>query len=274
MKGRLFVLSGRLLGTDHRFEGEAVLGRGPSADVRLRDASVSREHARLVPEAGGWRLIDLGSSNGTWVKDERVEDALLEDRAEFRLGSLSLRIRMDEEAPAASPPVSPARTEPEPVPTAPLVEEAPAPEEELVLEEDPVSLPPVEEPAAAVELELDLELEGDWDETAAPVAVSAAPKPTPAPAAPRPGPKSPAVDPTRPVLRASEGAGARGAGLLSSDLSQQPLLVRWALYLIAIGLFLGLAWGTYNLVFGVRSARSGDSMGEDFGEDVRFEEER
>ena len=57
----------------------------------------------------------------------------------------------------------------------------------------------------------------------------------------------------RPVLRSQQDA-ARG-GLLSSDLAQQSAPVRWLLYLLAVGLFVGLVWGSYRLVFGVRQAR-------------------
>ena len=182
---RLFVLSGRQLGTDHLLEGPSVLGRGDDAAVRLRDPSVSRAHARLSPEAEGWRLVDLGSSNGCFVGGERVETALLRDREEFRLGTLELRLRI-EAAPAST------GAAPEAAAVAPAAEPAPAPAAPEPAISTPLSEEPAvpDEPAAAPsdEGEIDLELEGDWDEEAAPVPVRAPATPQhapqPAPAAP------------------------------------------------------------------------------------------
>lgn len=51
-----------------------VLGRHAQADVRLDgDDFASARHARLVPRADGLWVEDLGSTNGTFVGDERIE---------------------------------------------------------------------------------------------------------------------------------------------------------------------------------------------------------
>lgn len=49
-----------------------TLGRDPSADISVSDPSVSRKHAKLVKEAQGVRLTDLGSANGTSVNDKKL----------------------------------------------------------------------------------------------------------------------------------------------------------------------------------------------------------
>ena len=41
-------------------------------------------------------------------------------------------------------------------------------------------------------------------------------------------------------------------GLLGAELSQQPTLVRWLLYLLALAFFAGLAWGAYRLTGAAR----------------------
>lgn len=59
-------------------EGPSVLvGRHSQADIRLPMSDVSRHHCRLVHESGGWRVIDLESTNGTFVNGERVREAVL-----------------------------------------------------------------------------------------------------------------------------------------------------------------------------------------------------
>ncbi len=50
-----------------------VFGReGGDADVTFRDAGISKRHARVFAEGGSWMLEDLGSSNGTWIKGQRI----------------------------------------------------------------------------------------------------------------------------------------------------------------------------------------------------------
>ena len=52
--------------------GKNVLGRGAEADIVVDDLGVSRKHAEVHFEGGQLRLVDLGSTNGTFVDGERV----------------------------------------------------------------------------------------------------------------------------------------------------------------------------------------------------------
>jgi ABC-type multidrug transport system ATPase subunit/pSer/pThr/pTyr-binding forkhead associated (FHA) protein len=49
-----------------------LIGRGREADIHLPAPSVSRRHARLEPSAREWVLVDLNSTNGTFVNGQRV----------------------------------------------------------------------------------------------------------------------------------------------------------------------------------------------------------
>jgi ABC transport system ATP-binding/permease protein len=63
-----------LLHAGRRFPlaAEITLGRGDDNDVVLADERVSRHHARIRPETGGFVLVDLGSRHGTFVNGERL----------------------------------------------------------------------------------------------------------------------------------------------------------------------------------------------------------
>jgi hypothetical protein len=52
---------------------ESVLGRDFRCDVVIHDDEASRMHARVAPVgAARWRLIDLATTNGTYVNSERI----------------------------------------------------------------------------------------------------------------------------------------------------------------------------------------------------------
>jgi hypothetical protein len=70
--------------------GQITLGRSPACQLVLADATVSRRHAALVVCDGAWRIVDLGSSNGTWVNGRRVVEAEVRPGDELRLGAARL----------------------------------------------------------------------------------------------------------------------------------------------------------------------------------------
>ena len=56
--------------------GKMIIGRDPKSDIRLAiDSPASRQHAALYPDSEGWRIQDLGSTNGTLLNDERLADS-------------------------------------------------------------------------------------------------------------------------------------------------------------------------------------------------------
>jgi pSer/pThr/pTyr-binding forkhead associated (FHA) protein len=67
------------------------IGRADYNDIVLPDESVSTSHAKLQRREGVWVLVDLESTNGTWVDGERVKDDVpLAPGAVVRFGDVSL----------------------------------------------------------------------------------------------------------------------------------------------------------------------------------------
>jgi DNA-binding CsgD family transcriptional regulator len=63
-----------------------VVGRGP-VDLQIDNDGLSREHAKLVRNTDGlYTIVDLNSTNGTWVQGQRVEIATLQEGDEIQLG--------------------------------------------------------------------------------------------------------------------------------------------------------------------------------------------
>jgi hypothetical protein len=76
-------------------EPHFVIGSGASANLRLSDDTVSREHLRLQLTSSGLRIVDEGSTNGTWIGTLRVVEALLTSSTPVTLGSTTLMIQIE-----------------------------------------------------------------------------------------------------------------------------------------------------------------------------------
>jgi hypothetical protein len=65
-------------------------GRHPDSDIFLDDITVSRRHAEIVRDGGGYRVRDVGSLNGTYVNRERIDEAPIANGDELQVGKFKL----------------------------------------------------------------------------------------------------------------------------------------------------------------------------------------
>lgn len=59
--------------------GRSTLGRDNQNDIIIDADSISLVHARLVEKEGRYRVLNLLSTNGTWVNDKKVSDTVLKN---------------------------------------------------------------------------------------------------------------------------------------------------------------------------------------------------
>ena len=92
MLANLIVRSGELKGQRFPIRVPVVnIGRAEYNDIVVQDPSVSSAHAKIQLREGIWMLADIGSTNGSFVDGERVEDeAPLAPGAVIRFGDLSV----------------------------------------------------------------------------------------------------------------------------------------------------------------------------------------
>ena len=69
--------AGAELAPDDQAEDRIAIGTAADNALVLADPAVSRYHLEVVRDAGGLHVIDLGSRNGTWVGDVRIERAIV-----------------------------------------------------------------------------------------------------------------------------------------------------------------------------------------------------
>src|SRR4029079_17059741 len=77
-------------------DNELVIGRDEDCDLVLHDDQASRHHATVAPLPGGRALlVDLGSSNGTFVGGVRADGPVeLEGSERIRIGDTVISVRM------------------------------------------------------------------------------------------------------------------------------------------------------------------------------------
>src|SRR6266851_6257642 len=101
----LKLLGGELPPAEWEIEGAPVgIGRLDDSEVTLPHRSVSRHHARIVPTANGYEVEDLGSTNGTWLNDRRLNDrTTLSDGDSLMVGDIPLVVELIQPKSQAQP---------------------------------------------------------------------------------------------------------------------------------------------------------------------------
>lgn len=76
---------------------ELTIGKLPNNDIQLEDSTVSRTHCKITRHRKGYRLIDLGSTNGSFVNGKPVTRKDLEEGDNITIGRSVLRFLVDSE---------------------------------------------------------------------------------------------------------------------------------------------------------------------------------
>jgi pSer/pThr/pTyr-binding forkhead associated (FHA) protein len=79
-----------------KLNGDSVrFGRAADVTVRVDDAYISDQHAEVLPDGeGGWKVRDLGSTNGTYLNGAKVTQPMpLSNGDQLRIGKTTVEIR-------------------------------------------------------------------------------------------------------------------------------------------------------------------------------------
>lgn len=87
----LVVRQGPEIGTRYTLDGVHItVGRVPDNQIQLDDFTVSRQHAIFVRQGDAWLVRDLGSLNGTYVNNVRVDESVVRHGDEVQVGRFRL----------------------------------------------------------------------------------------------------------------------------------------------------------------------------------------
>lgn len=75
--------------------GSQIIGRSPETDIRIPVSDVSRSHCEVSVSGKKAIVRDLGSSNGTYVNDQKISEAVLKPGDRIKIGPILFTVQID-----------------------------------------------------------------------------------------------------------------------------------------------------------------------------------
>ena len=79
-------IGGKEIKTVESDKDELTIGRNPDNDILIDNLAVSDRHARIIRGADGYVLQDLGSTNGTFVNEKKIDQVALNEKDTIDIG--------------------------------------------------------------------------------------------------------------------------------------------------------------------------------------------
>jgi diguanylate cyclase (GGDEF)-like protein len=88
-KASLRQMNGTFIGRKYPLnQGSTLVGRDPGLDITVNEDSVSRRHAELIYDGNSLQVMDLGSTNGTFINDVPVKNKTASHGDVIRFGNI------------------------------------------------------------------------------------------------------------------------------------------------------------------------------------------
>jgi hypothetical protein len=91
--GWMMGLTGKYKDQTFKLKDRTVVGTAADCDVVIEDGFMSGRHCEIRKVDGGFKLVDLGATNGVIVNDKRVKEHFLVDNDNFRLGRTEFKFK-------------------------------------------------------------------------------------------------------------------------------------------------------------------------------------
>jgi pSer/pThr/pTyr-binding forkhead associated (FHA) protein len=105
MKVKLVIVGGKQAGMEIRVrKPKFLVGRGEECQLRPQSHLISRKHCAILVENGSAAIEDFGSTNGTFLNDERIQQRRdLHDGDRIKIGKLELEARLTDDGEGKKP---------------------------------------------------------------------------------------------------------------------------------------------------------------------------
>jgi predicted component of type VI protein secretion system len=210
MNAKLIVVGGEAKTKEVKLKFPCIIGRGKGATLLLPHPLVSRQHCEIFEANGQLMVRDLGSLNGTYVNNEKIEDAyLLAPGQLLTVGSVTFRAEYAADQPDRVPSdrptvVTSATAAMKAMPAVPVAVHTPEPEEPETIDEPNVEVEAALPPEADLQLpEEEAPLDDDFAGLSSEPLFAPDPPPAAVPVA-KPAPKAIPVAAPTPAAAAQE----------------------------------------------------------------------
>lgn len=96
-RAKVVVIAGADAGEEHILDRERVtIGRGPSVDLVFDDSAMSRQHAAIEYAGDGFRIWDLGSTNGVFLNGKPIQAGDVAHGDRFEIGGREFQLVIEE----------------------------------------------------------------------------------------------------------------------------------------------------------------------------------
>lgn len=92
-RARVVIISGDQAGAAYPLKDTVSIGRADSNTIALKDAKVSRQHSQIQQHGSEFIVVDLNSSNGTYVNGQKIEEHVLTNNDEIQIGDYILQFQ-------------------------------------------------------------------------------------------------------------------------------------------------------------------------------------
>ena len=92
-KARVVIISCDQAGAAYPLKDTISMGRADSCTIVLKDAKTSRQHAQIQQHGDEFIIVDLSSSNGTFVNGQRIDEHVLQNNDEIQIGDYILQFQ-------------------------------------------------------------------------------------------------------------------------------------------------------------------------------------
>src|SRR5450432_2542046 len=115
---KLVILNQGMTGRVHELNVErTTVGRVEDNTLQIADSSVSSHHAEILLRGSDVVIKDIGSTNGTFINNEKISESVLKPGQTLRFGQVELKI--DDGNAVSAPPAPVGGSAPAPAPAAP-----------------------------------------------------------------------------------------------------------------------------------------------------------